>query len=178
MINTILLLGSSTIKKWKNFTMNSHHEDIINKGISSLTTSYLLTNEYMEYICKNIEANPKYIIFYCGINDIFDNVENKQIVNNILLFLNKIHTIFTKSRIIVISLIKSPKVYKEKKLEHVNYINNKIREYCASISPRISYINVNKELYTSNGSYFTKDDFHVNEFGYKKMNKKLLLYKS
>ena len=148
-------------------------EYIINKGISSLTTSYLLTNEYMEYICKNIEQNPKYIIFYCGINDIVENVENKQIINNILLFLDKLHTIFTKSRIIVISLIKSPKVYKEKKSEEVDYVNNKIRYYCALISPRISYVNVNKELYTSNGSYFTKDNFHVNELGYKKINKKL-----
>jgi lysophospholipase L1-like esterase len=174
MINTILLLGSSTIKKWKDFTMNLQNEYIINKGISSLTTSYLLTNEYMEYVCKNIEIQPKYIVIYCGINDVFDNVENKQIVNNIQLFLNELHTMFTKSKIIVISLIKSPKVYKEKKLEDVNYINNKIREYCTTMSKKISYVNVNKELYTSNGMYFTKDNFHVNELGYKKINKKIL----
>jgi lysophospholipase L1-like esterase len=173
MINTILLLGSSTIKKWKNFTMNSQNDYIINKGISSLTTHYLLNNEYIEYIDKNI-ITPNYIVFYCGINDVFDNVDNKEIINNIRLFLEILQQIFPKSKIIVISLIKSPRVYKDKKIENVNYINNKLREYCLKFKSKMYYVNVNKELYTSNGMYFTKDNFHINELGYKKINKKIL----
>ena len=154
--------------------MGLPNENIINKGISSMTTRYLLTNEYIEYICKNIEIHPKYIVFYCGINDIFVPTENKLIVNNIRLFLDETHKIFTKSKIIVISLIKSPKVYKKRKTEDVNYINNKIRDYCSTMTPYLHYVNVNKELYTSNGRYFAKDDFHVNELGYEKINKKIV----
>ena len=123
MTNSILLLGSSTIKKWKNFTLFLKNEQVIDRGVSGLTTSLLLTNNYFDYITNGIKEQPKYIIFYCGINDVFTNVENKEIVNNSKLFLHKLHKTFTKSRIIVISLIKSPRIYKEKKIEDVNYRN-------------------------------------------------------
>jgi len=179
MTNSILLLGSSTIKKWKHFTLTHitfKNELVINRGVSKLTTSSLLTNNYFDFITNGInnKQQPKYIVFYCGINDIHANVENKQIINNSRLFLHKLHKTFTNSRIIVISLIKSPRIYKEKKIEDVNYVNNKIRDYCSIKTPYLHYINVNKELNSSTINYFMNDGFHLNELGYEKMNKKIL----
>ena len=177
MVNTILLLGSSTIRKWKNFTLQIKNEQIINRGISELTTDSLLSINYFDYITNGIKQQPKYIVFYCGINDVFDNIENienKTTNKNIRDFLQELHKIFPSSRIIVISLIKSPKTYKENKIEDVNYINNRMRDFCSIKTPYLHYINVNKELHSSTNNYFMNDGFHLNEVGYEKINKKIL----
>jgi lysophospholipase L1-like esterase len=173
-MNTILLLGSSTIKKWKNFTLQLKNENTINKGVSRIQTSYLLSNEYLSYITTDINRQPKYIVFYCGINDIFDNVENKTIVKNTRMFLLELHKIFPTSKIVVISLIKSPKTYNENKIEDVNYINNRIRDFCSIKTPYLHYVNVNKALYSSTINFFMNDGLHLNELGYESINKKIL----
>lgn len=87
-------------------------------------------------------------------------------------FLTELHKIFPSSKIIVISLIKSPKTYKESKTEDINYINNRLRDFCSIKTPYLQYVNVNKELTSSTINYFMNDGFHLNEIGYEKMNKK------
>jgi lysophospholipase L1-like esterase len=174
MVNTILLVGSSTIKKWNNFTFYLKNEQIINRGISELTTSDLLSTKYIDYITSGITRNPKYIVFYCGINDVFDNIDNKKTVKNTRVFLKELHKIFPTTRIIVISLIKSPKTYNEYKIEDVNYINNRVRDFCSIKTPYLHYVNVNKELQSLTTNYFTNDGFHLNELGYEKINKKIV----
>jgi lysophospholipase L1-like esterase len=173
-MNTILLLGSSTIKKWKHFTLQLKNENTINKGVSRIQTSYLLSNEYLSYITTDINRQPKYIVFYCGINDVFDNVENKTIIKNTRMFLHELHKIFPNSKIVIISLIKSPKTYNENKIADVIYINNRIRDLCSIKKPYLHYVNVNKELYSSTTNYFMNDGFHLNELGYEKINIKIL----
>lgn len=168
MINTILLLGSSTISKWKKFTLKLENENVINKGVSSLLTNDLFTHEYMQNI-KNVE--PNYIIFYCGINDVLKNIDNKTIIANVELFLEKLHCTFCNSKIIVLSLIKSPKIYKKNKIENVDYINNKLWKFCTIKSTIYTYLNVNKELH--NSKYYD-DELHVNEMGYEKITKKII----
>jgi len=174
MVNTILLIGSSTIEKWKNFTLYLKNQQIINRGISGLTTSSLLSSNYVDYITSGITRNPKYIVFYCGINDVFDNMENKTIIKNTRVFLTELHKIFPTTRIIVISLIKSPKTYNAKKIEDVNYINNRVRDFCSIKTPYLHYVNVNKELQSLTTNYFMNDGFHLNEIGYEKINKKIV----
>jgi len=175
MVNTILLIGSSTIRKWNNFTLHLKNEQIINRGISELTTSDLLSTKYIDYITSGIRRAPKYIIFYCGINDVFDNLyENKTIIKNTRMFLTELHKIFPTTRIIVISLIKSPKTYNANKTEDINYINNRIRDFCSIKTPYLDYVNVNRELQSLTTNYFINDGFHLNELGYEKMNKKIV----
>jgi hypothetical protein len=62
MVNTILLIGSSTIRKWKNFTLQIKNEQIINRGISELTTDSLLSTNYFDYITSGIKKTTK---IYC-----------------------------------------------------------------------------------------------------------------
>lgn len=175
MVNTILLIGSSTIRKWKNFTLHGKNVQIINKGISELTTKSLVLTKYTDYITSGITRHPKYIVFYCGINDVFDTVyNNKTIIKNVRVFLTELHKIFPSSKIIVISLIKSPKTYKESKTEDINYINNRLRDFCSIKTPYLQYVNVNRELTSSTINYFMNDGFHLNEIGYEKINKKIV----
>lgn len=179
MVNTILLIGSSTIRKWKNFTLDIKNEQIINRGISELTTTDLLSTKYTDYITNGITRSPKYIVFYCGINDVFDTVYNnktinKTIIKNIRDFLQELHKIFPTTRIIVISLIKSPKAYNKSKTEDINYINNRMRDFCSIKTPYLQYVNVNRELQSLTTNYFMNDGFHLNELGYEKMNEKIV----
>ena len=175
MVNTILLIGSSSIRKWNNFTLHSKNEQIINRGISELTTTDLLSSNYTDYITSGIRRPPKYIIFYCGINDVFDNLcDNKTIIKNTRVFLTELHKIFPSSKIIVISLIKSPKTYNANKTEDINYINNRIRDFCSIKTPYLHYVNVNRELQSLTTNYFMNDGFHLNELGNEKMNKKIV----
>ena len=175
MVNTILLIGSSTIRKWNNFTLHIKNEQIINRGISELTTPDLLSTKYTYYITSGIKQQPKYIVFYCGINDVFDTVyNNKTIIKTTRVFLQELHKIFPSSKIIVISLIKSPKTYNANKTEDINYINNRIRDFCSIKTPYLHYVNVNRELQSLTTNYFMNDGFHLNEIGYEKLNKKIV----
>ena len=119
----ILLLGSSIIKHWKNFTMNQQNEEVLNMGKSGLITSNLSS-----YLDKIPDITPEYIIFYCGTNDILRSFNKNDIVNNLQLCLDNLLKKYPDSIIIVISLIKSPIMYNGK-LNEIDYINNSIRKY-------------------------------------------------
>jgi lysophospholipase L1-like esterase len=170
MNNTILLLGSSTIRKWKNFTLMLDNEHIINKGLSRLLTRDLLTNDFNEFIIKNLKTKPKYIVFYCGINDIVNNIDNELIIHNIIHSLKNLHILFSESKILFLSLIKSPKICHENKLNNVNYVNNKIRTFCSKKQNTYFYLNLNKDVEKYHDMYFLKDRFHLNKLGYEKIN--------
>ena len=57
----ILLLGSSIIKHWKNFTANHQNEEVINMGKSGLVTANL-----PKYLEKIPSIEPEYF-FYCAV---------------------------------------------------------------------------------------------------------------
>lgn len=160
----ILLLGSSIIRKWKNFTANQKNEEIINMGISGLKTSNL-----PKYLEKIPNIHPEYILFYCGGNDLLHNGNKHDVVNNIKMGLDNLVIKFPKSKIIVISLIKSPIMYNGK-INDIDYINNSIRIY-SKIIHNIQYVNVNRIL--CNKDFFMEDGLHLNDLGYEKMNTKL-----
>ena len=163
----ILLLGSSIIKHWKNFTTNHENDELINMGKSGLITSNL-----PRYLDKIPSINPEYILFYCGANDLLRKFDKKYILNNLQLFLDGLLTIFPKSKIIVISLIKSPIMYNGK-INDIDYINNSIRKYTNNHSNTI-YVNVNKIL--SKKEFFMEDGLHLNTIGYEKMNTKIYTF--
>ena len=171
---TTLLIGSSTIENWKHFHIPNQHNKTrnINRGIRGLTTSELFSNQYTKHITKGIHQDPTYIIFYCGINDIFDKVGNRIIVTNLCMFLEKLVGLFPKSKIVFLSLIKSPRIYTEKKILEIDYVNNHMRDMCSGFGSRIQYVNVNRGL-SSSDLYFMDDHFHLNETGYEKINQKI-----
>ena len=160
----VLLLGSSIIRNWKNFITNQENEEVINMGKSGLVTANL--PKYLEKI-PNID--PEYILFYCGGNDLLRNINEKDILNNLQSFLDDLVIKFPKSKIIVISVIKSPIMYNGK-INDIDYINNSIRKY-SKMFHNIQYVNVNRIL--CDKAFFMEDGLHLNNSGYEKMNTKL-----
>ena len=176
--HTILLIGSSIIKKWTNPPMINKKAIIINKGMSGYITKDLISPEYLKQIYSIKESNPVYIIIYCGSNDIRKYTNNNlnidynllnESIYNINIFINIIKKMFKKSTIILISVIKSPIMYELNKIKNINYFNKKLLEY-SNIEKKIIYVNVNKNL-NNKIKYFKEDKLHLNEDGYKIMNK-------
>lgn len=178
MNHTILLFGSSIIKKWTNPPMINKKTIIINKGMSGYITKDLISPEYLKQIYSIKESNPLYIIIYCGSNDIRKYTSNNldidysllnESLNNITKFIDLLKKMFKKSTIILISVIKSPIMHELNKIKNINYFNKKLLEY-SNIEKKIIYVNVNKNL-NNKIKYFKEDKLHLNEDGYKIMNK-------
>jgi hypothetical protein len=166
----ILLVGSSIVKKWKNIKKTFPSKKIVNIGEGGKKTHELL---YDEYINRILRYKPKYIVYYCGGNDINKNFVKETICENIKLFYNKIMDNYkNKINIIFVSIIKSPKKKLDNKLEQIDYVNNYIKKLCNNKNSL--YVNVNKEL--NNIVYFKSDLNHLKYTGYNKINDKLSKY--
>jgi len=172
----VLLFGSSIIRNWNNFTLKQVNENIVNKGISGLHTKELLSDKVMRILELNPQnpqnPQPKYLIFYCGTNDIVSNVTSLDIAYNLQKFLQKISRLYPNTTIIVLSLIKSPKLVEFGKTNQIDFVNTALRKFCKK-NDNIVFINVNLLLNDSN-KYFLKDGVHLSSVGYKKINSKLI----
>jgi lysophospholipase L1-like esterase len=178
MNHTILLVGSSIIKKWDNPPMINKKTIVLNKGMSGYITKDLISPEYLKTIFLIKESNPQYIIIYCGSNDIRKYTANNlnvdynlldESVYNITIFIDLLRKMFKKSTIILISVIKSPIMHELNKIKNIDYFNKKLLEY-SNIKKKIIYVDVNKDL-NNKIKYYTEDKLHLNKNGYKIMNK-------
>ena len=165
----VLLFGSSIIRKWNNFTLKMEVENIMNKGISGLHTKELLSNNVMKFLY--VEPPPNYLVFYCGSNDILSNVPVNEIEYNLQRFLVKLTKLYKNTTIIVLSLIKSPKLVQLGKTNQINLVNAFLRDFCKKYS-NLCFINTN--LLLNEEHCFLADGLHISSYGYKKINKKII----
>ena len=101
-MSKIILIGSSIIKRWVNFHFFTTLS-IINLGISGLMTQDLnVLNLLIQNVLTQNILTQNYIIFYCGCNDIRQDIPDNIIIMNIINFLNLISN---NSIIIVISIL-------------------------------------------------------------------------
>ena len=164
----VILFGSSIISKWSNFTLKNDDENIVNKGISGLHTKELLSNKVTEIL--SMETQPNYLIFYCGTNDIVSNVNSLEIVYNLQKFLQKLTKILQNTTIIVLSLLKSPKLIEFGKTNQIDFINSSLRKLSKQYE-NIVFININLLL---DDKCFLKDGLHLSRTGYRKINNKII----
>ena len=150
--------------------MKQVNENIVNKGISGLHTKELLSDKVMRIL--ELDPQPKYLFFYCGTNDIVSNVTSLDIAYNLQKFLQKISRLYPNTTIIVLSLIKSPKLVEFGKTNQIDFVNTALRKFCKK-NDNMVFINVNLLLNDSN-KYFLKDGVHLSSLGYKKINSKLI----
>jgi len=162
----LLLVGSSIIRKWKTFSTMLRTLQILNLCISSYTTEDMLTLYYINMISV---YKPKNVIYYCGNNDIRENIDPEIIIKNIKKFVNIIKKLYgTNMNIMIVSLIKNPKtpVYDNS----IDIVNSKIQKYSKN-SKNVYFVDVMEELYDT--KYFMKDDIHLEKSGYAKLNKEI-----
>ena len=162
----LLLVGSSIIKKWNTFSMQLRTLKVLNLGISAYTTEDMLTPYYINMISV---YKPQTIIYYCGNNDIRENIDPEIIIKNIKKFANLVKKLYgVNTNVLVVSLIKNPKtpVYDKS----IDIVNTKIQKYSKN-SKTVYFVDVTEELYDT--KYFMKDNIHLEKSGYAKLNKQI-----
>ena len=158
-MRNILLLGSSFIKRIPELGLG-HNFSIVNNGIYGVTTDIMVKHMYIRenvYSQKNFE----YIVFYCGDNDLTNGVNKKTVCVNIAKFINILRELYPNSKIIVISLLKSPLHKSLGLIPDIEYINVYLYNMC-KIYSNMFYININRKM---NNQYET-DKTHLNSSGY------------
>jgi hypothetical protein len=88
----ILLVGSSIIRNWLNINEYFSDKKIVNLGINGLLTIKMVNSDYLLNLVK---YKPKYTIYYCGGNDIDNNIHPELIIKNIQLFIKFIKKYIT-----------------------------------------------------------------------------------
>jgi len=153
------------------------NKKIFNFGISGLLTKNMLHNKYLknliiiESIIRRNQAlekfYPEYLIYYCGNNDLLHNINPNIIINNIKKFLLYTKEIFEhKTKIVYLSLLKSPKKYIIMHENLIDYINYNILLFC--IKHNFIYVELNFLLNARND--YLKDGVHLSNKGYNKIN--------
>jgi len=164
----VILFGSSIITNWRSFTLKNDDEEIFNKGISGLHTKELLSNKIADFLFT--QTPPNYLIFYCGTNDIVSNVNPLEIIYNLQKFLQKLTSLFQNTTIIVLSLLKSPKLIEFGKTNQIDFINTSLRKLSKQHN-NLTFININLLL---DENCFLKDGLHLSRSGYRKINNKII----
>lgn len=165
----ILMIGSSIMKKWTNPNF-INYPSYINLGVSRFKTDDIIKSNYLDLIEK---FNPKYIIYYCGGNDIEKKIQVNNIIINIVKFIKFVYNNFNPDvKIIFISIIISPKKIKNQLESKINLLNKMIEKICLKInksfrSNKLIYFEINDLL---NDSDYTKDLNHLLSKAYDKIN--------
>jgi lysophospholipase L1-like esterase len=154
----VVLIGSSIISRW-NLTNILGFKKIKNNGISGLFTEDLFKT--------NLDfSNPKYIIFYCGGNDLRNNISPYIIINNINQYLEFLRKQYPNTMIILLSILISDFMKHLKK--ESNIISKMYKELSNKYPNNIIYINVNRKI-NKNPDYYDSDGIHLNRKGYDKL---------
>ena len=167
---TLLLIGSSILKNWRLLSkIYKNNNILINNAVGGSTTEYQLLN-FNKLI---IPYNPSIIIWYCGSNDINNNINIYTIILNTIKWLNKVILLYPHCKILLLSIIKSPQKLIDGHINTINFINdfleNVIRNYF--IKYNISFIDINTYLFDNTNKviidFYKKDNLHLKNSAYK-----------
>lgn len=151
----VVLIGSSIISRWKLHSLFGL-KNIKNNGISGLFTKNLFKTQF-DF------SNPKYIVFYCGGNDLRNNIFPSIIINNINKFLTSLMTQFPHTKIILLSILMSENFVNLKKInKNINIVNNWYSDFSKKNFNHFIYINLKLDKH----EFYNTDDIHLNNNGY------------
>jgi len=175
MTKYIYLVGSSIVKQWSNISDVSNKK-IFNFGVSGFLTKSMLYKKYLKnlnIVNKSI-IYPEYLIYYCGNNDLLHNINPNIVIKHIKTFLLYTQEMFEyKTKIVYLSLLRSPKKILQGYDELIDYINYHILLFCKLHN--IIFVELNFLL--NDRSDFVKDGVHLSNIGYNKVNNLLKIKK-
>ena len=177
-MKNIVFFGDSITEQYK-LDKFFHEPYIINKGVGGDKTEDLL-----ERIEKDVyQYNPSDVIILVGINDIFHDINDDDILLNIETIVNDIKLNRPAANIFVESIYPiNEKLINENK-EHKVYnkniksINKEIKQMC--LQNGVTYINVFDSLTDEEGNLkklYTKEGLHLTNLGYLRVTSVLQEY--
>ena len=162
--HSILFVGSSSIRLWKDLEDDFEGYPVINRGFGGSGLDH--ATMYAEEII--IPYEPKQIVIYSGENDVAGGkVTAGDIIYRFKKLFNRIRKDLPNTHIVYISMKPSPsRVQFKPVLEESNRL---IREFLAK-QPRTAYVDVYSLMLDKNGEprkeLFVSDDLHMNRKGY------------
>jgi lysophospholipase L1-like esterase len=162
--NAVLLIGSSSIRLWKDAPAQFPSHRLLNRGFggSHLSDSVAFADRIA------IPYRPRVVVLYAGDNDIAAGKSPEQVLADLKAFVAKVRSALPETRIAYLSIKPSPSRLKH--LEQFREANRLIREFCAG-DDRLVYVDVFTPMLDRDGQpreeFFLGDRLHLNSEGYK-----------
>jgi len=162
--NAILLLGSSSIRLWKDAPAQFPKHRLINRGFggSHLSDSVAFVDRIV------VPYQPKLVLLYAGDNDIAAGKTPEQVFADFKAFVAKVRGALPDTRIAYIAIKPSPS--RVKLMDQFKTTNRLIQEF-AGTDPKLIYVDVFTPMLGTDGQpreeFFVADRLHLNEAGYK-----------
>lgn len=162
--NAVLLIGSSSIRLWKDAPGQFPEYQLINRGFGGSHLSDSVA--FVERIV--IPYQPKLILLYAGDNDITAKKSPEQVCADFKAFVAKVQTALPETRIAFIAIKPSPS--RIKFIEPIKAANRLIQEFIAG-NPKLNYVDIFTPMLGADGQprveLFVSDQLHLNAAGYK-----------
>ena len=162
--DAILLIGSSSIRKWANAPAQFPKRKIINRGFGGSHLSDSVA--FVERIA--IPYRPRVVVLYAGDNDIAAGKTPQQVCDDFKAFVKKVRAGLPETHIMFISIKPSPS--REKFQSRIAEANDLIHDVIRNGS-NMSYVDVYTPMLNPEGGMrpelFVSDRLHLNEEGYK-----------
>jgi hypothetical protein len=173
--NSILFIGSSSIRKWTDLEQRFANEPIIRRGVGGCEL-WQVTDYYTPYIL--FPYAPRKIFIYAGENDIAAGKSAQSVVDAFTKLWTMINQKLPAAEIYFMAIKPSPS--REKYFAEVDKANTMIKAYLSD-KPKRHFIDVATVIYKQgttmpDSSLFQADYLHLNNKGYDKWQKVLQPY--
>ena len=164
----VLLVGSSTFKRWTNAVQDLSPLPITNRAFGGSQTSHQLM--FFDQVVT--PCHPQLIVWYCGSNDIKGKKDPASVLKRTEEWLEKVKQLDPSTQVLLVSIHRCPQKRKDGQLEGVDAVNRGYEE----LSQRregVFYVDVNPALESVTGEskaeLYVEDGLHLNPSGYEKM---------
>ena len=161
--NTILFVGSSSIRMWKTLAQDFPEYRVINRGFGGSQISNAI--HFAERIV--IPYEPRIIVMYSGGNDLNAGKTPETVFNDFKTFVAKVRTKLPHTRLVYISIAPNPARWAQ--IDRVREANRLIRDYTQK-QPGLSFIDIHPHMLGDDGQpkpdIYLDDKLHMNAKGY------------
>lgn len=164
----ILLVGSSTFKRWTNAVSDLAPLPVTNRAFGGSQTSHQLM--FFDQIVP--PCRPRLIVWYCGSNDIKSKKEPQSVLQRTEEWLDKVMNYDSSIQVLLVSIHRCPQKRRDGQIEGVDAVNQGYQELSQKRTG-VFYVDVNPALQNlageSRGELYVEDGLHLNVEGYHQM---------
>ncbi len=159
----VLFAGSSSTRKWQTLARDFPDLTTINRGFggSQIADSTAFADRII------IPCRPRWIVLYAGDNDIAAGKSPRQVYQDFLAFVEKIHSSLPDCRIAFISI--KPSLARWNLHEKMKEANDLVEDYCRR-HEGFEFVNVYQAMLNADGKprpeLFVQDGLHMSRTGY------------
>jgi len=161
--DSILFIGSSSIRMWKTLEQDFPGLPVINRGFGG--SQIADSNHFASRIVHPYK--PRQIVLYAGDNDIAAGKSPETVLADFQQFMKTVHAKLPKTRISFIAI--KPSLSRWKLSDKMAMANSLVRNACSK-DKRLDYIDIWQPMLDDNGKpqpdFFLGDGLHLNAKGY------------